>query len=124
MLRYEKRGEKMQKRRKIPVRWIEKERENQGESRRFKYLNNRFLLQLFFVYNLHMNFTDYLIFLIVALLWGFTNVLIKKFTLGIKYIKSESKWQLIYEELKYLLFNWKVNKIKLVIKNIEEFFKP
>lgn len=122
MLRYEKRGEKMQKRRKIPVRWIEKERENQGESRRFKYLNNRFLLQLFFVYNLHMNFTDYLIFLIVALLWGFTNVLIKKFTLGIKYIKSESKWQLIYEELKYLLFNWKVNKIKLVIKNIEEFF--
>lgn len=56
-----------------------------------------------------MNLTDYLLFFTTALLWGVTNVLIKRSTKGIKEIKDEnSKLKQIFAEFKYLLSNWKV----------------
>lgn len=59
-----------------------------------------------------MNSTDYLLFFTTAILWGITNVLIKRHTKGIKDINIEhSKWQQIYAEFKYLLLNYKVKKL-------------
>lgn len=55
-----------------------------------------------------MELIDYVLFLIVANCWGISNVLIKKNTKGIKDIKYQSKIKQIKEEMKYLLFNWKV----------------
>lgn len=56
-----------------------------------------------------MNFSDYFLFLSTALLWGVTNVLIKRNTKGIKEINVEtSKWKQIYAEFRYLLLNYKV----------------
>lgn len=58
-----------------------------------------------------MNFVDYFLFLSTALLWGVTNVLIKRNTKGIKDINVESsKWKQIYAEFRYLLLNYKVKK--------------
>lgn len=52
------------------------------------------------------------LYFITAILWGVTNVLLKRNSKGIKDIKVEnSKVKQILAELKYLATNWKVRKI-------------
>lgn len=55
-----------------------------------------------------MNFFDYFLNIVTACLWGITNVLIKRYTTGIKDINCESRLKQVTAEIKYLLFNWKV----------------
>jgi Putative transmembrane family 234 len=57
---------------------------------------------------------DYFLLFLTALLWGVTNVLIKRTSKGIKELKEESSGvRKILGELKYLIGNWKVNFIDL-----------
>jgi len=52
------------------------------------------------------------LYFITAVLWGVTNVLLKKNSKGIKDIKIEnSKVKQILAELKYLATNWKVRRM-------------
>ena len=49
------------------------------------------------------------LYLMTAILWGVTNVLLKKNSIGIKDIKvKDSRLKQIFAELKYLATNWKV----------------
>lgn len=69
-----------------------------------------------------MIFADYILFLTTALLWGVTNVLIKKNTKGIKEINVEnSKWKQIYAEFRYLLTNYKVHNKRGILKILKIF---
>lgn len=49
----------------------------------------------------------FIICLIISLIWGSTNPLIKHSTKEISKIESSSKIKKLFYELKYLLFNWK-----------------
>lgn len=51
---------------------------------------------------------QYGLLIITAVLWGVTNVLIKKGSSGINKVQADNKILQIYEEIKFLFLNWKV----------------
>lgn len=51
---------------------------------------------------------DYILLLITAIFWGVTNVLIKQGSSGINSVKADSKLKQVLQEIKFLIFNWKV----------------
>lgn len=52
---------------------------------------------------------QYGLLIITALLWGVTNVLIKKGSIGINKVQADNKLVQILLEIKFLFLNWKVN---------------
>ena len=54
-------------------------------------------------------------FLVVAVLWGGTNPLLKKGSIGIENIKEDSKVKQFISELMFLFLNWKVRLFYLKI---------
>lgn len=51
---------------------------------------------------------QYGLLVITALLWGVTNVLIKKGSSGINKVQADNKIVQILLEIKFLFLNWKV----------------
>ena len=49
--------------------------------------------------------------IVVALLWGSTNPLMRKGGKGIEDVKRKSKLAQFFAEVKFLLLNWKVRKL-------------
>lgn len=58
---------------------------------------------------------QYGLLIVTALLWGVTNVLIKKSSIGINKVQADNKLAQILLEIKFLVLNWKVNNKKLDI---------
>lgn len=54
--------------------------------------------------------TNYILLVITALCWGITNVLIKQGSSGINKVKADGRIAQIWQEIRFLFTNWKVNK--------------
>lgn len=51
-----------------------------------------------------------ILLIITAFCWGVTNVFIKQGSTGIEHVKADNRVTQVFEELKFLILNWKVTK--------------